>query len=103
MSRAGSRPHTTGLEAERPPRSEHPGSCLAARAIATEDVRYVVLYRGDSADFDLASFRADWAAYRKVFANPSVIIYAPRSRPARASGARSGGQDSMASAGCMAY
>jgi hypothetical protein len=82
---------------------EHPGSCRAARAIATEDVRYVVLYRGDSADFDLASFRANRAMYRKVFANPSVIIYAPRPRPARAGGARSGGQDSMASAGCMAY
>jgi hypothetical protein len=79
---------------------EHPGSCLAARAIATEDVRYVVLYRGASADFDLASFRADRAGYRKVFANPSVIIYAPQSR---ARGARSGGQDSMGSAGCVAY
>lgn len=59
----------------------HPGSCLAAKAIASEDVRYVVLYRGDSQDFDLASFRADPVRYAEVFENRSVIIYAARPGP----------------------
>jgi hypothetical protein len=59
----------------------HPDSCLAAKALASEDVRYVVLYRGDSQDFDLASFRADRVRYLRVFQNRSVIIYAARPGP----------------------
>jgi hypothetical protein len=59
----------------------HPASCAAARAIASEDVRYVVLYLGTRRDFDLASFQADPGRYQQVFANKSVIIYAPRPGP----------------------
>jgi hypothetical protein len=56
---------------------EHPASCAAARAIASEDVRYVVLYLGDQHEYDLASFQADPGRYQQVFTNNSVIIYAP--------------------------
>jgi hypothetical protein len=57
---------------------EHPASCAAARAIASEDVRYIVLYLGNRREFDLASFQANPARYQQVFANRFVIIYAPR-------------------------
>ncbi|MDR0342240.1 MAG: hypothetical protein LBI49_03855, partial [Nocardiopsaceae bacterium] len=60
---------------------QHPGSCAAAAAIAREDIRYVVLYRGARGEFDLAAFRADPAGYREAFENRSVIIYAPAARP----------------------
>lgn len=60
---------------------DHPGSCPAAKALASEDVRYVVLYRADSQDFDLASFRADWVRYPRVFENQAVIIFATRHGP----------------------
>jgi hypothetical protein len=54
----------------------HPDSCRSASIFAGQDVRYVVLYRlGDAAD--LAGFRADPARYRRVFENPSVVIYTP--------------------------
>jgi hypothetical protein len=59
----------------------HPDSCLAAKALASEDVRYVVLYRGESQNFDLASFRADRIRYPRVFENRAVIIYAARPGP----------------------
>jgi hypothetical protein len=54
----------------------HPASCRSASIFASQDVRYVILYRfGHAAD--LAGFRADPARYRRVFENPSVVIYAP--------------------------
>jgi len=59
----------------------HPASCRAARAITSDDVRYVVLYRGDGEDFDRGAFRADRARYLEVFQNRSVIIYAARHGP----------------------
>jgi hypothetical protein len=62
---------------------EHPASCVAARAITSEDIRYVVLYRGDSQDYDLAAFRADRARYRLVFADHAVTSYATRPGPCR--------------------
>jgi hypothetical protein len=61
----------------------HPDSCRSASIFASQDVRYVVLYRfGDAAD--LAGFRADPARYRRVFENPSVVIYAPSRAPGAA-------------------
>ncbi len=57
---------------------EHPASCAAGRAIAREDVRYVVLYRKPGPDADLSGFRADRDRYRPVFENHAVIIYAPQ-------------------------
>ena len=60
---------------------EHPGSCEAARAIAREDVRFVVLYRKPGREAHLASFRDDPARYRRVFEDHSVIIYAPHADP----------------------
>jgi len=60
---------------------EHPGSCVAAQAIAREDVRFVVLYRKPGSEAHLASFRDDPARYRRVFENRSVIIYAPQAGP----------------------
>jgi hypothetical protein len=59
---------------------EHPGSCAAARAIAREDVRFVVLYRKPGPDADMAGFRADRDRYHPVFENHAVIIYAPQAR-----------------------
>jgi hypothetical protein len=57
-----------------------PASCRSASIFASQDVRYVVLYRfGHAAD--LAGFRADPARYRRVFENPSVVIYAPSHAP----------------------
>jgi hypothetical protein len=60
---------------------EHPASCTAARALASEDVRYIVLYLGDQHEFDLASFQASPARYHQVFANRLVVIYASRPGP----------------------
>lgn len=62
---------------------EHPASCAAERAIAREDVRFVVIYRKTGPDpaADLAGFQADPARYRPVFQNRSVIIYAPQDGP----------------------
>ncbi|MGD0686812.1 MAG: hypothetical protein ABSA03_17065 [Streptosporangiaceae bacterium] len=61
----------------------HPDSCRSASIFAGQDVRYVVLYRlGDAAD--LAGFRADPARYRRVFENPSVVIYATSHTPGSA-------------------
>jgi len=57
---------------------EHPHTCAAARVIAREDVRFVVLYRKASREADLAGFRADRDGYRQVFENHAVIIYAPQ-------------------------
>jgi hypothetical protein len=58
----------------------HPASCQVNGILARQDVRYVVLYRfGNAAD--LAGFRADRARYRRVFENPSVVIYAPARTP----------------------
>jgi hypothetical protein len=62
---------------------EHPASCAAARVITSEDVRYVVLYRGNSQEFDPAAFRADRGRYRQVFADHAVTIYATRPGPCR--------------------
>ena len=60
----------------------HPASCRSASIFAAQDVRYVVLYRyGHAAD--LAGFRADPARYRRVFENPSVVIYAPSHAPGK--------------------
>lgn len=54
----------------------HPGSCRVNGILLRQDVRYIVLYRfGQTAD--LAGFLADKARYRRVFQNPSVVIYAP--------------------------
>jgi hypothetical protein len=64
---------------------EHPGSCAAAEAIAREDVRYVVLYRKASQEFDLEAFRASGRRYHEVFENQSVIIYAATAEPCPAS------------------
>ncbi|MBO0814988.1 MAG: hypothetical protein J2P30_07540, partial [Actinobacteria bacterium] len=60
---------------------EHPGSCASAEAIATEDVRYVLLYRGARQQFDLAAFRAHRGRYHEVFENGAVIVYAPTAQP----------------------
>jgi hypothetical protein len=60
---------------------EHPATCSAARAIASEDVRYIVLYLGDQHDYDLASFQGNPARYHQVFTDRLVIIYAPRPGP----------------------
>lgn len=61
----------------------HPASCQVDGILADQHVRYIVLYRfGQAAD--LAGFRSDAARYRRVFENPSVLIYAPltaRDRP----------------------
>ena len=58
----------------------HPASCRVPGILAGQDVRYIVLYRfGHAAD--LAGFRADQARYRRVFENPSVVIYAPARVP----------------------
>jgi hypothetical protein len=58
----------------------HPASCQAADILARDDVRYVVLYRfGPGAD--LPAFAADPTRYRRVFQNPSVIIYAAAHHP----------------------
>ena len=58
----------------------HPASCRVPGILAGQDVRYIVLYRfGHAAD--LAGFGADQARYRRVFENPSVIIYAPARVP----------------------
>ena len=58
----------------------HPASCRSASIFASQDVRYVVLYRfGHAAD--LAGFRTDPARYRRVFENPSVVIYVPSHAP----------------------
>jgi hypothetical protein len=64
---------------------EHPGSCAAAEAIARENVRYVVLYRKASQEFDLEAFRASGRRYHEVFENQSVIIYAATAEPCPAS------------------
>ena len=54
----------------------HPASCQVHGILADQHVRYIVLYRfGHAAD--LAGFRADRSLYRRVFENPSVVIYAP--------------------------
>lgn len=60
---------------------KHPGSCAAAAAITRDDVRFVVLYRDNDHDADLAGFQADRARYRRVFENRAVVIYAPQSAP----------------------
>ena len=58
----------------------HPASCRVPGILAGQDVRYIVLYRfGHAAD--LAGFGADQARYRRVFENPSVVIYAPARGP----------------------
>jgi hypothetical protein len=58
----------------------HPTGCQAAGILARDDVRYVVLYRfGQGAD--LPAFATDPSRYRRVFQNPSVIIYAAAHRP----------------------
>ena len=58
----------------------HPATCQAADILARDDVRYVVLYRfGPGAD--LPAFAADSTRYRRVFQNPSVIIYAAAHHP----------------------
>jgi len=58
----------------------HPASCQAADILARDDVRYVVLYRfGPGAD--LPAFAADSTRYRRVFQNPSVIIYSAAHHP----------------------
>jgi hypothetical protein len=58
----------------------HPATCQAADILARDDVRYVVLYRfGPGAD--LPAFAADPTRYRRVFQNPSVIIYAAAHHP----------------------
>jgi hypothetical protein len=59
----------------------HPGSCAAAKAIADEDVRYVLLYKKASQEFDLEAFRANGRSYREVFENQAVIIYATTGKP----------------------
>jgi hypothetical protein len=58
---------------------EHPASCAAATATTRDDVRFVVLYRDDDHDADLAGFQTAPARYRRVFENRLVVIYAPRS------------------------
>ncbi|HEY5354953.1 MAG TPA: hypothetical protein VIK57_21115 [Streptosporangiaceae bacterium] len=75
---AGRKPLIEGQEV-----LERPASCVAARVITSEDVRYVVLYRGDSQDFDRAAFSADRARYREVFADRAVTIYATQLGPCR--------------------
>ncbi len=60
-----------------------PASCQVAGILARQDVRYIVLYRlGHAAD--LAGFRAAKARYRRVFENPSVLIYAPSTSAGKA-------------------
>ncbi len=59
----------------------HPGSCAAAKAIADEDVRYVLIYRKATQEFDLDAFRANGRRYHEVFQNQSVIIYAATAEP----------------------
>jgi len=58
----------------------HPASCRVNGILLRQDVRYIVLYRfGQTAD--LAGFLADKARYRRVFENPSVVIYAAARAP----------------------
>jgi hypothetical protein len=64
----------------------HPGSCAAAKAIADEDVRYVVLYRKATQEFDLDAFRANGRRYHEAFENKSVIIYAATGEPCQDGG-----------------
>jgi hypothetical protein len=53
----------------------NPADCRSASILAADDVRYVVLYRiGNEANYP--GFRNDPALYRRVFENPSVVIYA---------------------------
>lgn len=55
----------------------NPASCRSGNILASDDVRYVFLYRhGSEADF--AAFEADSARYRVAFQNSAVTIYAPR-------------------------
>ena len=57
-----------------------PGSCRSAGILSRDDVRYVVLYRfGQGAD--LPAFATDPGRYRRVFQNPSVVIYAAAHQP----------------------
>ncbi|MDR0346373.1 MAG: hypothetical protein LBI49_25295 [Nocardiopsaceae bacterium] len=60
---------------------EDPGSCASAAAIAAEDVRYVLLYRGAGQQYDLAAFRAHRGRYHEVFENSAVVVYAPTAQP----------------------
>ena len=54
-----------------------PDTCAAARIIIRDDVRFVFLYTpGTEANY--AAFRSDAAAYRIVFENSQITIYAPR-------------------------
>ena len=64
----------------------HPGSCAAAKAITDEDVRYVVLYRKATQEFDLEAFRANGRRYHEAFENQAVIIYATTAEPCPAGG-----------------
>ncbi len=50
-------------------------------AIIRDDIRFVVLYRDNGHDADLAGFETDAARYRRVFENRAVVIYAPQSAP----------------------
>jgi hypothetical protein len=51
-----------------------PQSCQSGNILASQDVRYVVLYKFHSGA-DLAGFSADPSRYQRAFDNASVIIY----------------------------
>jgi hypothetical protein len=58
----------------------HPATCRAASIEASDDVRYVVLYKpGTGAN--TTAFRNAPNMYRKMFSNNSVVIYAPARLP----------------------
>ena len=58
----------------------NPQSCRSGNILASQDVRYVVLYKFHSGA-DLAGFSADPSRYQRAFDNASVIIYATHRIP----------------------
>jgi hypothetical protein len=76
-----------------------PRTCHAARVLAADDVRYIILYRlGNQANF--VGFAAEPGLYQRVFQNHSVVIYAPRTagQPATAAAADCGATSTTAQA-----
>ncbi len=53
-----------------------PATCRAAQIIVRDEVRYVFLYR-PGREADIAGFRDHPRAYRQVFENSQIVIYAP--------------------------
>ncbi|HEV2371463.1 MAG TPA: hypothetical protein VGS19_04765 [Streptosporangiaceae bacterium] len=58
----------------------HPTSCPAVSILASDDIRYVVLYY-KGPEVDRAAFASDPSRYRRVFHNRSVTVYVPSHAP----------------------